>query len=829
MWIIYKYTIKSIMEKKLRTLLIILAISLAGALYIVSSELSDHIARIYETQNKQSIGEVDVVIKPDEHSPSNTINDGLCRNVSGIYQKVPTFYGVGKYKNAKNQEDVWNLVGYNLEDYKVVNTLQLIESRQEEVFAGNQIIISKKTAQKYDLNLGDKIDLKIEKVRRRLQIVGIAEAKGVFANESSGLYGLLPLDTLSQYYSADGKPNRLYIKGAEESNNVQLLDDLKETYPRYKVEEAFNKEAFNMQMSWMTQPFLLMTAIVVFISGFIIFSTFKVIMLEKMPVVGTFRSIGASQKVMIGVLLVETLCYGIIGGLVGMVVGSNLIKFIVAGLVKGAIGDTGGVKLQTLASGFTLSVVVALISTLIPIMSVAKISLKDIILGNGKKEIKGELKGAIIGTLFIMGGLGISQVDDVRYNVMTSIGGMFLMIYGIIRILPLLVNHFSVFIGYLFRRIFGNIGRLSAKNLKDNKSVLNSITLMTLGISVILIISTVSDNLNEQVIKAYDNIYACDIEVKMKDMDLQKIRAIRNVEGVQGCTKSMIKQEIECDETGSINLSLLAIEDLDFIEYMDLNLQQEEDILLEGLQEGRNIIISEILARKYKFQIGDTLTFHFDNKERVYTIIGTMDNIWNNGFMCVVPMKYYKQDAKESYYSISYVSIKDGIGEEEVVENIKERFKEEAVEVSTVNQMCKENAESNASLMQMISVFGILTLVIGMIGVINNLLISFIERRKGLAVLRSIGMSKRQMLQMIFIEALGSGIIGGLGGMLAGYLLLIVLGDVLFALNLPITIEYIPKLFVIYFIGGSLITVLASILPARSTPKMNIVEAIKFE
>ena len=59
--------------------------------------------------------------------------------------------------------------------------------------------------------------------------------------------------------------------------------------------------------------------------------------------------------------------------------------------------------------------------------------------------------------------------------------------------------------------------------------------------------------------------------------------------------------------------------------------------------------------------------------------------------------------------------------------------------------------ESNASMMSMISLFAILAMVIGVVGVVNNLMISFIERRQNIAMLRSIGMSKFQVLKMIHL------------------------------------------------------------------------------
>lgn len=828
MWIIYKYTIKSIMEKKLRTLLIILAISLSGALFIVSNELSTQIAKVYEIQSKQQVGQVEIQIKPNEHSPSLFINDKLVKNVSNVQESIPVFYGKGEYKVNYKTYDIWNLVGYSLEDYKHINTLALKEQQDLEAFKGAKIVISDKTAKHYGVTLGQTIKLKINGTKRSVKVVGIAKAEGIFANESGGSYGLLPLEQLSQYAGGNGKPNTLYINSEENITQIEMISKLKRVYPRYDVEETFNAEQFEAQMSWITQPFMLMTIIVIFISAFIIYSTFKVIMLEKMPIVGTFRSVGASQRVMTEVLLLEALCYGILGGVFGVVAGSILNRVIVSGILGETSIQVEQVSIATMLGGFCLSILVALVSTLMPIIQVSKISLKDIVLGNEKKSKKSEVRSAMIGMVIILTALGLSKIEDARYNMLTSVSGLLLLIYGIIAMLPLIVKYASYIIEKGFRYIFGNIGRLAAKNIKGNKSVLNSITLITLAISVVMIINTVSQNLSTQVIQAYDNIYQCDMEVEMEHMDIKKIKSIQSVSGVQGVSKCMYGRDIECDQT-VMNLALMGVEDLDFYKYVDLKLQQEGNSLLAKLQKGRYVVISEILARKYQLSMGDTLTFHFDNQVREYTIIGTMDNIWNNGFMCLVPIKYFKQDASQSYYTTAYVKVQENADINEVAGLIKARYREASVEVSTVAQMCKDNADSNANLMKMISVFGVLTLGIAIIGVVNNLLISFIERRKGLAVLRSVGMSKKQLIKMIFVEALGSGFISGLAGVAGSVLLLFVLGEVLFALNLPIKVEMIPELFVIYFFGASVITVIGTSLPARSVPKLNIIECIKFE
>ena len=82
---------------------------------------------------------------------------------------------------------------------------------------------------------------------------------------------------------------------------------------------------------------------------------------------------------------------------------------------------------------------------------------------------------------------------------------------------------------------------------------------------------------------------------------------------------------------------------------------------------------------------------------------------------------------------------------------------------------------------------------------------------------------------MIFIEALGSGLIGAIGGIIGGILVMLNMDAVLSALNLPVKMEIIPQLFISYLVGGALITLIGSILPAKRSSKLQIIEAIKYE
>jgi putative ABC transport system permease protein len=121
--------------------------------------------------------------------------------------------------------------------------------------------------------------------------------------------------------------------------------------------------------------------------------------------------------------------------------------------------------------------------------------------------------------------------------------------------------------------------------------------------------------------------------------------------------------------------------------------------------------------------------------------------------------------------------------------------------------------------------FSMLAIIIGVFGVLNNLLISFLVRKRSLAVFRSMGMSKVQTVKMIVIEALSGGAIGGLVGVVTGTLMIIILAGTNHSKN----IHFPFSSYILYVLAGMALMLIASISPALKSSKIDIVSSIKLE
>lgn len=96
-------------------------------------------------------------------------------------------------------------------------------------------------------------------------------------------------------------------------------------------------------------------------------------------------------------------------------------------------------------------------------------------------------------------------------------------------------------------------------------------------------------------------------------------------------------------------------------------------------------------------------------------------------------------------------------------------------------------------------------------------------------MLRSIGISKKQIISMIMLEALSGGLVGGIIGILAGFLMMWGIPYVLRSINLYVSLLYPYATLWLYLMAGITITMVASISPAVKSSKLNIIQSLKYE
>ncbi len=118
-------------------------------------------------------------------------------------------------------------------------------------------------------------------------------------------------------------------------------------------------------------------------------------------------------------------------------------------------------------------------------------------------------------------------------------------------------------------------------------------------------------------------------------------------------------------------------------------------------------------------------------------------------------------------------------------------------------------------------------MIVALLGVVNTLALSVHERTRELGMLRAVGMSRRQVRQMIRGESVITAGIGAVLGIVLGTLFALIvsrpLADSGFVFTIPIAA------LIIVFIVAALAGVLAAIQPARRAAKVDVLRAVTTE
>ncbi|HEU0127386.1 MAG TPA: FtsX-like permease family protein, partial [Pseudonocardiaceae bacterium] len=118
-----------------------------------------------------------------------------------------------------------------------------------------------------------------------------------------------------------------------------------------------------------------------------------------------------------------------------------------------------------------------------------------------------------------------------------------------------------------------------------------------------------------------------------------------------------------------------------------------------------------------------------------------------------------------------------------------------------------------------------LAVIIAVLGIINTLALSVIERTREVGLLRAVGLSRRQLRRMIRLESVSIAVLGAVLGVIMGIAFGIALQRAI--AEEGIDVLSIPVLQLAIFVAlSAVVGVLAAVLPARRAARLNVLNAI---
>jgi putative ABC transport system permease protein len=172
---------------------------------------------------------------------------------------------------------------------------------------------------------------------------------------------------------------------------------------------------------------------------------------------------------------------------------------------------------------------------------------------------------------------------------------------------------------------------------------------------------------------------------------------------------------------------------------------------------------------------------------------------------------------------------KEGTDLEKLKEDLVECVKEVGVYAQTFDEYIEEQEAGASGIMSIFYVIIGMAVMLSFIGIINNLSIGFIQRRKEIAVLNSTCMSKGQLLRMMAAEVMLTSLSASVLGGIVGYISIGMIDSFMRSLSMYVEITYDFKVALVVMVIIIILSLFTLLIPAKRLRKMKIVNEIKYE
>jgi putative ABC transport system permease protein len=184
-------------------------------------------------------------------------------------------------------------------------------------------------------------------------------------------------------------------------------------------------------------------------------------------------------------------------------------------------------------------------------------------------------------------------------------------------------------------------------------------------------------------------------------------------------------------------------------------------------------VIAKNLARTTGTGVGDTVKLQLASGLQTFRVVGETSSQWNNGLNFYAPLKTLKTalgTTTVNGYFIQTTSTDHG-AIDRTTTRLEDRLASAGYGVGTMVKYSAQqaNVNANARISSAIAILGLLIVAISMVGLINAVTMSVLERTREIGVLRCIGARARDIRRIFTAEGIAVSLAGWLVGIPIGY------------------------------------------------------------
>jgi len=250
---------------------------------------------------------------------------------------------------------------------------------------------------------------------------------------------------------------------------------------------------------------------------------------------------------------------------------------------------------------------------------------------------------------------------------------------------------------------------------------------------------------------------------------------------------------------------------------------------LDALKENDDgIIISKQMAVRYKIKEGDIITLTTEDKSEKFKVLSIYNaKMFNSGNCNIISL-----NAALKHFDIKYAdtyTLSTKVSQKDAKKALEKRLKGLGVRIVTKDEMSKKNEENNKQMTNILGIFSYITMVIGAFGIVGNVSISFIQRKRDIAVLSSVGLTRNGRGYMILLESIFQALIGLVISLAAAFGINLYLSDVFKFLTMDLQLSYPYKSIKVLTIATIILMLLTSLSSTFKSKRLHIVQELKYE
>ncbi len=842
----FRLGLRNLWVHKVRLLLsgaaVVLGVAFVSGTLVFSDTLESTFTSLFE--NAAS----DVTVAPRSAFDTGLTGTGLGGTVSSVPEsvvsRVADLDGVAVAEGYVQAEGVYVVdrhgdvldtggapgIGASWSDEPRLRSGSLVEGRAPR--GPHEVVLDTGSVEKAGYTLGDTVPLVTTGPRLQASLVGVLRF-----GDSGGLAGaslaLFDSDTAQRLFLGPGRVSGVDVLVDDGATDDEVAATISEALgSRYEVktnaEQAADLAAQLEDSLQFINTFLLVFAgVALFVGSFLILNTFSMLVAQRTRELALLRALGASRRQTTSSVLVEALVLGVLGSLAGLGLGYGLALGLKA--VFGRFGLTldGGLvfSTSTVVWALALGVLVTVAAAYLPARRASRIP-PVVAMNPDIPARRRSLRVRVwIGTPLAAGGaaallVGPTVLDGTAAAAAAGAGG-YALVVGAIVLSPLVARPFVAAAGAVLRRAGGRTAQLARENAKRNpRRTASTASALMIGLALVTGFSIIGASMKASVDRVIGDTMRADYVLSTslaQPFTPALADELAAIEGVESVTRTRFGVGLFDGKEGVLTAYDAATVDRS----LDVGFVEGG---FEGLR-GAGLLVDEAVAEQRGWHVGDEVGLEMQNgRQERLQVNGTFER--NNALgTYLVSLQTYTQlgGAPMDRYVYVNLSPEAGAQSREAIQEAVRAYP--VVDLKDAEEFQDDERGQVDQMLMLVNALLVLSVLIAVLGVVNTLALSVVERTREIGLLRAVGMRRREVRRMVRWESVLISLYGTVTGVLVGILFGVGITRALESQGITDVVVPVAQL-VTFLVLGGLVGVVAAILPARRAARLPVLEAI---